>query len=193
MYVYADGSVEHTHPIRRSVWTSFAWLLLHLPLSAGLLIGGHISAVSVVEEELGRGRRWLWGGGLAVSFFFMWVLALLWRDDDQCTLYMPKMLRVGPRLASTVVFALLPLTSEEQLDATMMVSAGAAISAFVVIWETFGGLEKDACIFESWKGPPSEEGVVDLGHVVSRDDQIPEFTDHLPTSDEADDVHREQL
>ena len=60
MYVYCDGAWEGVHPIRRAVWISFSWLLIHLPLSAGLLLGEHVSAATVPEEELSSGQRWLW-------------------------------------------------------------------------------------------------------------------------------------
>ena len=82
MYVYTDGAIENDHPIRRSVYTAFAWLLVHLPMSAGLLIGGHTSAASTFEEELHRGQRWLWGGGLGVGMFGMWIIGQLYLDCD---------------------------------------------------------------------------------------------------------------
>ena len=81
MYVYTDGSIENTHPIRRSVWTAFPWLLIHLPMSAGLLIGGHVSAYAT-NHVMEQAHRWLWGGGLGIGMFGMWVLAQLFRDDD---------------------------------------------------------------------------------------------------------------
>lgn len=81
MYVYTDGSIDNVHPIRRSVWTAFPWLLIHLPMSAGLLIGGHVSAYAV-NEELETGHRWLWGGGLGVGMFCMWIISQLFRSND---------------------------------------------------------------------------------------------------------------
>lgn len=81
MYVYTDGAIDNVHPIRRSVYTAFVWLLIHLPMSAGLLIGGHVSAVAT-SEELDSGRRWLWGGGLGFGTLCMWIIAQLWRDRD---------------------------------------------------------------------------------------------------------------
>ena len=50
MYIYGDGAIQGEHPIRRSVYTAFPWLLIHLPMSAGLLIGGHVSAASTIDE-----------------------------------------------------------------------------------------------------------------------------------------------
>lgn len=82
MYVYCDGSVQHTHPIRRAVWSAFAWLLIHLPLSAGLLVGGHISAATVRDEHLSPGQRWLFGGGLGIGTFCLLLIALLYEDND---------------------------------------------------------------------------------------------------------------
>jgi len=81
MYVYTDGAIDNVHPVRRSVYTAFPWLLIHLPMSAGLLIGGHVSATSTLEE-LDGGKRWLWGGGLGFGTLCMWVIAQLYRDRD---------------------------------------------------------------------------------------------------------------
>lgn len=99
MYVYQDGAILNVHPIRRSVYTAFAWLLIHLPLSAGLLIGGHVSAIATAtEEELNTGQRWLWGGGLGVGMLGIWIIAQLYRDlDPPGTLLLPKQLRILPR------------------------------------------------------------------------------------------------
>ena len=91
MYVYEDGSITNDHPIRRSVWTAFPWLLIHLPMSAGLLIGGHVSAASTFEEEFSSGKRWLWGGGLGVGMLGMWIIAQLYCDCDPAgKLLLPK-------------------------------------------------------------------------------------------------------
>jgi hypothetical protein len=51
-------------------------------MSAGLLIGGHVSAASTFEEGLNVGQRWLWGGGLGLGMFCMWLVAQMWLDDD---------------------------------------------------------------------------------------------------------------
>jgi low temperature requirement protein LtrA len=92
MYVYNDGSIECVHPVRRSVWTAFPWLLIHLPMSAGLLIGGHVSAYGT-NHVMETGHRWLWGGGLGVGMLCMWVLAQLFSDcDDPGKLLLPKVL-----------------------------------------------------------------------------------------------------
>ncbi|KIX02059.1 uncharacterized protein Z518_07998 [Rhinocladiella mackenziei CBS 650.93] len=151
MYVYCDGATESVHPIRRAVWSSFSWLLIHLPLSAGLMLGGHISAATVPEERLNSGQRWLWGGGLGLGTFCLFLIALLYKDDDpKGFLRFSKPVRLFPRLLVSITFVLLPLTSEEQLDATHLVSVGAGLMVLVVAWETVGSLEKDACLFESW-------------------------------------------
>lgn len=171
MYVYTDGAITNTHPIRRSVYTAFAWLLIHLPMSAGLLIGGHVAAVST-GEELDSGKRWLWGGGLGFGTLCMWIIGQLYHDrDPPGKLQMSKVrlialfslagafmltvrqqLRLLPRLLLAIMYVLVPLCSEEQLSTTSLVSLGAGASGFVVIWETIASLEKGACAFESWKG-----------------------------------------
>ena len=118
------------------------WLLIHLPMSAGLLIGGHVSAGSAFEEELISGKRWLWGGGLGLGMFCMWIIAQLYRDDDdRGILVLGKQLRLLPRLLASLIYVLLPLASEESLSPTALISTGAGISGFVVIWEMLTGLD----------------------------------------------------
>ena len=165
MYVYTDGCINNTHPIRRSVYTAFVWLLIHLPMSAGLLIGGHVSAGSTFEQELGSGKRCLWGGGLGLGMFCMWIIAQLYReDDDPGQLILGKQLRLLPRLLVSLIYVLLPLASNESLSSTALISTGAGISAFVVIWEMLTGLEKGAGAFESWKGRAEDfDTVIDIG------------------------------
>ncbi|KAI9664233.1 MAG: hypothetical protein M1831_002412 [Alyxoria varia] len=93
LYVYCDGAIEGLHPVRRAVWSSYGWLLLHLPLSAGLLLGGHVSAQTVLKDDLSSGQRWLWGGGLGVGMLGMFLLALLYKDADRPgRLLMPKVI-----------------------------------------------------------------------------------------------------
>ena len=69
----------------------------------------------------------------------------------------------------------MPLVSEENLSPTALISTGAGISAFVVIWEMFGGLDKGAGVFESWKGRVQDsDTVIDIGSrkkVVQREVQ----------------------
>ncbi len=90
MYVYEDGAISNYHPIRRSTYTAFAWLLIHLPMSAGLLIGGHVSAASTADE-LDSGLRWLWGGGLGLGTLCMWAVAEMYQDIDPAgKLLLPK-------------------------------------------------------------------------------------------------------
>lgn len=170
MYTNNDGSLQSVHPIRRSVWSSFAWLLVHLPISAGLLIGGHVSASSVAGSEeaphgLTPAQRWLWGGGLGAGMAGMWILAMLYKGlDTKGQLYMTKQMRIAPRLAVALIFALLPLVDEEQLSTTSLISIGAGMTAFVVIWEAVGALDRTACWFEDWTAPLEE-----LRHVTTGD------------------------
>lgn len=182
MYTYTDGAISNVHPVRRSVYTAFPWLLLHLPMSAGLLLGGHVSAIST-SEELDSGKRWLWGGGLGFGTLCMWIIAQLYRDrDPHGKLQLQKVsypapwkivlfnadknlqqLRLLPRLLVGIIYILLPLVPEEELSSTSLVSIGAGISGFAVIWETITSLEKGACAFESWKGQVDNfETIIDI-------------------------------
>lgn len=72
-------------------------------------------------------------------------------------------LRLLPRLVLSVLFFLLPLTSEDQIDSTQLVSIGAGLALLVVAWEVFGSLERNTPLFESWSAPEfndqQDEGV----------------------------------
>lgn len=157
LYISGDGSLVGTHPIRRSAWTAFGFFLLHLPLAASFLIAGHISAFSVQVHEFEPGQRWLLGGGLAVGMACLWVYGMLYRCEDENTLILSKNLRVSMRLVIAIILAVLPET-HDHLTATEFMAVVTALFAFVVIWETVGGLLKGATIFEPWTGrhPPED-------------------------------------
>lgn len=158
IYVTGDGSLQAEHPIRRSAWTAFAFFLLHLPLSMSFLIGGHIAAVSVHLEEFEDGQRWLLGGGLGVGMFSLWVFAMLFRSEDDGQLIMPRWIRVGMRLVAAIALIILPET-HDHLNATQFVFTVMGLFVFVTLWETVGGLLKNAQVFEPWHGrhPPETE------------------------------------
>lgn len=93
LYVHNDGAVESQHAIQHSSWTAFAWVTLHLPLSASLLVGGHVAAISASEkgESFHHGEQWLLCGGLGVGMLCLYAIALLHRSDDvKGTLLLPK-------------------------------------------------------------------------------------------------------
>lgn len=149
LYVSGDGSVQATHPIRRSAWTAFAFFLLHLPLSASFLIGGHVCAISTRLHRFDDGQRWLLGGGLGVGLFCLWVYGMLYRTHDEHLLLMPKGLRVGLRLVVAAMLVVLPAT-HAYLNATQFMAVVAALFALLTVWETAGGLLKGATFFEPW-------------------------------------------
>jgi len=82
LYVNGDGAIDSVHPLRRAVWSAFTWILIHLSLNVGLLIGGHICAVSVAQDELGSGERWLWGGGLGTGLLILFSIPLCFKSND---------------------------------------------------------------------------------------------------------------
>ncbi|KAK2608864.1 hypothetical protein QQS21_002577 [Conoideocrella luteorostrata] len=158
IYVSGDGSLQATHPIRRSAWTAFGFFLLHLPLAASFLIGGHICAISTKLHEFEDGQRWLLGGGLGVGLLCLWLYGQLYRTEDEDCLILPKQARIGMRLVIAVILAVLPET-HDHLTATEFIVIVMALFAFLTIWETIGGLMKGATVFEPWSNvhPPDED------------------------------------
>ncbi|KAG6016772.1 hypothetical protein E4U43_003138 [Claviceps pusilla] len=158
IYVSGDGSLQATHPIRRSWWTAFGFFLLHLPLAASFLIGGHICALSTRLHDFEPGQRWLLGGGLGVGLLCLWIYGQLYRTEDQDCLLLPKRLRMGARLVVASILLILPLT-HPHLTATQFMVVIMALFAVLTVWETMGGLMKGAAIFEPWSNicPPLED------------------------------------
>lgn len=110
LYMTCDGSRENpetgVHALRWKLINGFQWLMLHLPLSAALLITGDICAVFVkygddlagIEEISKRaeggayvfpakgdwqGLRWLFCGGLAIGMLCLYWISLLHHEVDE--------------------------------------------------------------------------------------------------------------
>lgn len=164
IYASGDGSIQATHPIRRSAWTAFGFFLLHLPLSSSFLIGGHIAAVSVHSNHFEDGHRWLLGGGLSVGLFCLWIYGMLYRTEGEDALLLSKPLRIGMRLVIAVVLVIIPET-HGHLNTVEFMLIVTGLFAFLLLWETIGGLAKNARIFEPWdaRHPPAED---DEEHLV---------------------------
>ncbi|OAA58171.1 low temperature requirement protein A [Cordyceps fumosorosea ARSEF 2679] len=156
VYVSGDGSLRATHPIRRSAWTAFGFFLLHLPMAASFLIAGHVAGVSVAEEELEGGQRWLLGAGLGIGMLCLWVYGMLYKAEERHDLILPRNLRIGMRLVVAIILIIIPVT-HGHFNATQFMVLIMALIAFLTIWETIGGMLKGATIFEPWTDahPPS--------------------------------------
>ncbi|KAK1765194.1 low temperature requirement protein A [Phialemonium atrogriseum] len=165
IYASGDGSAQATHPIRRSAWTAFGYFTLHLPLSASFLIGGHMCAVSTRARELEEGQRQLLGGGLGVGLFCLWVYGMLYRVGRDEDLILSKMPRIGMRFIIAMILIALPET-HDHLSAENFMIVVMALFAFLLIWETIGGLLKGSGIFEPWddRNPPPEESIEGSNH-----------------------------
>ncbi|KAF2092439.1 hypothetical protein NA57DRAFT_50195 [Rhizodiscina lignyota] len=156
IYVNRDGSIESTHPLSRSVVSAFIWFIIHLPLTASLLIGGHVASVSVGKEGLESGERWLLCGGLAAGLFCLWIIGVLENGrDPPKILIMPKPVRMLPRLLCAITLAAVPLA--DSLNVTQLLSIPTGLILFIVVWETIGALKRCSNIFESWRDTISEE------------------------------------
>jgi low temperature requirement protein LtrA len=95
LYVHNDGSVENDHPLRHSIYTAFAFALIHLPLIASLLAGGHVAAASVAEHEFEEPQRWLLCAGLGIGMICLYIFALMHGSkDERGTLLLDKVCQV---------------------------------------------------------------------------------------------------
>ena len=160
LYVNGDGTPSSIHPIRHSASRAFAFFGVHLPLAASLLVGGHVAAVSASVDYLETGERWLLGGGLGVGLVCLWVHgmlfddqeAMLCREGQSAPVMMPKWMRMAMRLIVGIIITLLPLTNDEDVRPTLLLSIIMALTVFVTVWETVSALQKNAGVFERWEG-----------------------------------------
>ena len=91
LYIHNDGALECLHPLRHSIYAAFTWVTVHLPMTASLLVAGHVSARTSVVDELEQGELWLLCGGLGVGLICLYLVALLHRSEDRPrTLILPK-------------------------------------------------------------------------------------------------------
>ncbi|KAJ5709742.1 hypothetical protein N7493_010033 [Penicillium malachiteum] len=149
LYVHADGSVDTAHPLRHNIYTAFAFAIVHLPLIASLLAGGHVAAASVQEKEFEDAQRWLLCGGLGVGMICLYVFALLHgSNDERGALCVEKRYRLVMRPVTGIITILLPLA--HHLDATAILSIIMALFVFCVIWESVTSLKSGAHFWEPW-------------------------------------------
>lgn len=95
MYNHNDGALESLHPLKTSTFASFAWVTLHLPLTACLLVAGHVSAISAKVDVVHGGELWILCGGLGAGLVCLYVIALLHTSvDDPGLLLLPKVSQV---------------------------------------------------------------------------------------------------
>jgi hypothetical protein len=124
---------------------------------ASFLIGGHVAAVSTHLVEFEQGHKWLWGGGLGVGMFCLWLYGLLlFREENEEALLLSKGQRIGMRLVVSLLLVTLPLA---ETSIVQFMVTGMALFVCVTLWEMVGGLLRGVRIFESWEGrhPPADE------------------------------------
>ncbi|KAJ5946159.1 hypothetical protein N7454_002998 [Penicillium verhagenii] len=149
LYVHADGSLYSAHPLTHNIYTAFAFALVHLPLIASLLAGGHVAAASVEEDDFEDAQRWLLCGGLGVGMLCLYVFALLHGSkDENGALCVTKPIRLMMRPITAIIIILLPLA--RHLGATSILSIIMALFVFCTIWESVTSLKGGAHFWEPW-------------------------------------------
>ncbi|KAF3399828.1 hypothetical protein F1880_008400 [Penicillium rolfsii] len=157
LYIHADGSMESIHPLRHNAYAGFSFALIHLPLVASLLAGGHVAAASVAED-FEDPQRWLLCGGLGLGMLCLYFFALIHgSQDERGTLLMTKHVRLIMRPITGIITILIPLA--HRLNATEILSMIMAIYVACLVWETVGSLDKGASFFEQWSDtdPPEKQ------------------------------------
>ncbi|KAJ8101951.1 bacterial low temperature requirement A protein-domain-containing protein [Lipomyces tetrasporus] len=168
LYVHNDGAVKGVHPIRHNIYGAFLWFVLHLPLAASLLAGGHVSAISAKSSELHDGELWLLCGGLGAGMILLYLIALLYKSEDEPgTLILPKSARLILRPVSGIIIICLPLAHD--LDSTSIVSIIMALSVLCVVWESVTSLVRGAKLWEKWENRKYPEVSVTLQNMSSEE------------------------
>ncbi|KAK9489784.1 bacterial low temperature requirement A protein-domain-containing protein [Lipomyces doorenjongii] len=149
LYVHNDGAMKGVHPLRHSVYAAFLWVVLHLPLVASLLAGGHVAAICARSSELQVGQVWLLCGGIGAGLIILYLVALLHKSEDGSgTLLLPKPARLVFRPVSGIIIICLPLAHD--LGITSIVSIVMALSVLCVVWENITSLISGAKFWEKW-------------------------------------------
>ncbi|KAK9235745.1 Low temperature requirement A [Lipomyces kononenkoae] len=165
LYVHNDGAIKCLHPLRHSVYTAFPWIVIHLPLSASLLAGGHVAAMSASVSELERPELWLLCGSLGTGMILMYVIAVLCKSQDEPgKLIVAKSARIILRLVAGIIMIFLPLS--KTLDVTAIMSIIMALIVLCVIWENVTSLMRGAKFWEPWKDTKYPE------HIASQEDTV---------------------
>lgn len=113
LYINGGGSLKIIHPIRHSMFTVFVFFSAHIPIVAAMTICGDGMGEMIKEKEAASGLRWLVCESYAVTMLGLWVLAAIEvEQDDKGELWMPKWLRIFPRLVATVIAVFIPFTYE---------------------------------------------------------------------------------
>ncbi|CAN3376982.1 hypothetical protein DIURU_001987 [Diutina rugosa] len=95
-----------------------------------------VQAASAGEEESHNmfGLSFYFAGGIGVSLLSMWVLGMLFKDEDEkCTFVLPRWARIGWRLPVGVGIAMLPFA---EMDVTLLMGMTSVMLGFVFIWES---------------------------------------------------------
>ncbi|KAJ5813781.1 uncharacterized protein N7503_000531 [Penicillium pulvis] len=149
LYVHADGSVDSAHPLRHNIYTAFGFAIVHLPLIASLLAGGHVAAASVEEEDFEDAQRWLLCGGLGVGMLCLYAFALMHGSKDESgALCVEKPVRLIMRPITGIIVILLPLA--HHLGATSILSIIMALFVLCTVWESVSSLKSGAHFWEPW-------------------------------------------
>ncbi|KAF8536613.1 hypothetical protein BDD12DRAFT_982624 [Trichophaea hybrida] len=199
LYTASDGSRENpvtgVHALRWKISHALQWIMLHLPLSASLLIAGDICAVFVRygHDEVGietrkraeetfpatnewQALRWMFCEGLAIGLVCLYWIALLHHevDEDEETrhiLFMRYHVRRSTRLPVAAVIAFLPMVGPEKMSIMGLMGTVTGLLGFSVVWEMVGGLEKGWTVLEVGKDRFCDEEAVEAV-IVSEDDMV---------------------
>ncbi|KAI9803543.1 MAG: hypothetical protein M1825_001886 [Sarcosagium campestre] len=158
MYFEIDGDNLFQHAIRRSIWSSFIWITMHLPFilcyvlgSAGLsrLVLAHdcrdadphdlseVWAERSEELKVSSGLRWYYCAGLGLALAFMALISVSHEHKDVANARIRKRHRLTVRVAVAIVLLCLP-AAEDRLDSLELISVVTCLIVFALTVDLWG-------------------------------------------------------
>jgi len=141
LYFDAECSRRFLHAIRRHWFSGLTFTNLHFPLCASLVVvSAAMSRMTQDPDNVSQALRWYFGGGLGCAMISMAALGMTHRSlDPSGSTKLGREVQLGFRIAAGIALTCLPLSN---LGSLQLLGVAAGITAFLVITETYGKLQR---------------------------------------------------
>ncbi|KAM3077358.1 hypothetical protein ACMFMG_006708 [Clarireedia jacksonii] len=158
IYFDLDGADLFAHAIRRHVYSSITWGLVHLPFIMSYVLGGAALSRLVVardcqdtsleyltefyqeksEEEISSGLRWFYCAGFGIALFCMGIISLthIHKESESGGIRLAKKYRFLNRLIVCIILICLPLA--HHLTSLQLISIVTGLVIWVLLLELWG-------------------------------------------------------